>query len=173
MAQPRLAIEFGIDVLLETKIALRQIEDVTVGIVRTVSREGADWRALHCLQCRIEFADTCDRVFQIVYLDPEMIDSRTTSFAPRNAIQPNIAVANDDSARWPGFARRLHTEEGFIEARVDRVMIRCDRDMIDLGTHCKRAPNEDTGIFPHKRNARHVEWRVWPIVILVRRMLGQ
>src|SRR5258705_3402040 len=105
-----------------------------------VSGDRPGRRPLHRLQRGIEFVDARDRIFQIVHLDAEMIDPRTAPFAPRNAIQPDIAVADDHGACRPWLARRLHAEQGFVEARVDRVMIRCDRDVIDFGTHGRRTP---------------------------------
>jgi len=75
--------------------------------VCAVGGEGADGRALHGAQRRIEFSDTRNSVIDIVDFDAEMIEAAGAPVAARNYVHAYIAVAQHDRARGPGLARRL------------------------------------------------------------------
>src|SRR5262249_24377506 len=121
-------------------IALREVEDVRVRIMRGIGRERADRRTLQSAQGGIEFGDPRQRVFEVLDLDAEMVQARIASIAPRYAIQPDIAIADYDIPDRPGLARRLHPKQRLIEAPVQRVLLRGYGNVIDARRHGTSSP---------------------------------
>ena len=59
-----------------------------------------------------------------------MIEAARTTFAPRNDIHPDIAIAYDNRPRWTRVLRSLQTKQRFVELCINCVMIRTDRNVI-------------------------------------------
>src|SRR5579875_3750632 len=95
--------------------ALRQIEDVHLGIVGAVGRERPPRRPLDGLDRRIEAGDLLEDALEVVDLDPEVIDTAARTLVPDVVVEAEIAVLEDDRAGRPRFARRTQAEERFVE----------------------------------------------------------
>src|SRR5579875_2272666 len=136
-----LPFALGIAVLLHADPALRQIEDVHLGIVGAVGRERPPRRPLDGLDRRIEAGDLFEDALEVVDLDPEVIDTAARTLVPDVVVEAEIAVLEDDRAGRPRFARRTQAEERFVELSVDRVDVAADRDVIDARGHRSECPS--------------------------------
>jgi len=104
--------------------------------MRAVRRIGPDRWPLQRLQFGIELLHPRNRIFEIVHLDAEMIETRRASVAPRDMGHADIPVADRDGARGrERLLAGLHAEQRLVEARVHGVEIAGDGDVIDAGRH--------------------------------------
>src|SRR6185437_10514266 len=79
--------------------------------------------------------DTGQRLGEIIDLDSEMIQPAVAAVTARNAIQPNITVADHDRACRARLAGCPHAEERLIKPAVLRVIIAGNGNVINPCGH--------------------------------------
>src|SRR5207247_333054 len=130
---PAAACDLGIDFLARVLFLLREIEDITVGIVAAIGGEGPRRGPLH--DCRVVMLPlhALQHGFDVVDHHAEMIDSLDIAVASRNEVQTHIAVADGDRRCRAALGGRLQPEHGLVELAERVVLVADDGHVIDLG----------------------------------------
>src|SRR3954465_9594819 len=138
MAEGRLRLPFvlGIDFGAVLMSRLRQIEIVAGRVVRAVAGERPVARPLHDLDVGILLRDLGTDLFEVLDLDPEMVEARLAAAAAGGQRHAEIAIADRNRADLARrIARGLQTERRAVEHAEQRVVIARDGKVVELPEH--------------------------------------
>ena len=123
-----LPLSLGVDALAVVHRAMRQIEHVPLGVMRTDAREWARAWALKQLDRRMHAVDAGADFVEVVDLEPEVVQAALTPGGPEIEVEAKVAIT--DCASGVPFKEGSHAKETLVE-QLTALRIRSDdRDVL-------------------------------------------
>ena len=125
---------YVIDLCAVGVVNLREVKVVTSGIMGTEAGKRASAGALDYFYIGVAFGKLGAGSIEILYFNPEMIDSGAPSGTARYEGDTDVTIANGNRASFSiSVARYVHVEIGPVEHAERRVIVSRNRKMIKLG----------------------------------------